>query len=87
MTQTLIVNNIKCNGCGTSIISKLSKIEGITNVSVDPTSGKVTFDSSNESSLLDQVKATLDKMGYPEGDPNILQTAKSYVSCMVGRMK
>lgn len=86
MKTTLKVNNIKCQGCGTSIISKLSKIEGISEVEVDPNTREVIFESINDN-LIDEVKQSLEKMGYTEGDPSTIQTAKSYVSCMIGKMK
>lgn len=84
--NTLKVNNIKCHGCGASIISKLSKIEGISEVKVNPSNGEVQFESTSDN-LVEDVKSTLNKMGYTEEDPNAIQTAKSYVSCMIGKMK
>ena len=86
MTTTLKVHNIKCGGCAASIIDKLTKIEGVSNMYVDPETGEVRFDSESESKI-EKVKYTLAQMGYTEEDPNMLQTAKSYVSCMVGKMK
>lgn len=85
MTTTLNVHNIKCGGCAASIIDKLSKI-GVSNINVDPNEGTVSFESQSENDL-EKIKATLSQMGYPEEDPNMMQTAKSFVSCMVGRIK
>ena len=86
MIHTLIVNNIKCHGCGASIISRLSKIDDVSDVQVDPSKGEVKFESATEN-VINDVKNTLANMGYTEEDPNALQTAKSYVSCMIGKMK
>lgn len=86
MTTTLNVNNIKCGGCTSSIISKLSKVEGISEVHVDPDTGEVKFNTTTKNST-EKARTSLAQMGYTEDDPNMLQTAKSYVSCMVGKMK
>ncbi len=86
MNHTITVSNIKCGGCANSIKSKLEKIEEINAVNVDVENGQVSFVTDNES-LVDAVKKSLTKMGYPEDDPTLVQTAKSYVSCMIGRMK
>jgi len=86
MRNTLTVNNIKCGGCETTVREGLSKIEGIDNISVDASTGEVAFDS-NRVNALEEARQRLHKMGYTETDPNLLDTAKSYVSCMIGRIK
>ena len=86
MTTTLNVHNIKCGGCATSIMDKLTKLDGISKLTVDPEKGEVTFDATDDT-VAEKVKSTLSQMGYPEDDPNMIQTAKSYVSCMVGKVK
>lgn len=86
MKQSINVANIKCGGCANSISSKLAEMEGISDVKVDVESGNIEFDTTTDDTVV-KVKDTLAKMGYPEGDPTLLQTAKSYVSCAVGRMK
>ncbi len=86
MREILTVNNIKCGGCETTVRDGLSKIDGIENIQVDSSTGEVGFDYSNETSL-EKVRLKLHKMGYTENDPNIIDTAKSYVSCMIGKMK
>ena len=85
MTNTITVLNIKCGGCANSIQKKLSALEGINNVEIDVSEGKVSWtDIKTDQSTA--VKNTLSKMGYPEGDSTILQTAKSFVSCAIGRL-
>lgn len=86
MNTILKVHNIKCHGCEASIKDKLEKLVGIDQVSVDNTTGEVRIESTDDSSIA-EVKATLSKMGYPEEDPTLVQTAKSYVNCMIGRTK
>lgn len=86
MRETLIVNNIKCGGCETTVRSSLAKIEEVINIRVDASTGEVEFDYPNETTL-EQVKQKLNKLGYTESDPNLVDTAKSYVSCMIGKMK
>ena len=86
MRQTLIVNNIKCGGCETTVKDRLSKIEGVSNISADSTTGAVEFDYIDEEAL-EKVREKLNSLGYTETDPNLIDTAKSYVSCMMGKMK
>lgn len=86
MQNEIFVHNIKCGGCANSIKSKLEKIDGVKNISIDIEEGKVSFDTSDQN-IINSIKSTLKKMGYPEGDPTTFESAKSYVSCMIGRMK
>ena len=86
MREILTVNNIKCGGCETTVRNSLSKIEGVQNIEVEAATGKVEFDYPNEA-ILEKVKHKLDSLGYTESDPNLIDTAKSYVSCMMGKMK
>ena len=86
MNVTLTLNNIKCHGCANSIASKLDQMDGISDTSVNVDLGQVSFNSEDES-IIENARQKLAKMGYPEGDPSAIQTAKSYVSCMIGRVK
>lgn len=85
--ENVYIQNLKCGGCANSIVKGLSKIEGITNVSVDVETNHVSFESQSEG-LLDQVADKLLQMGYPlaETTNTLGSKAKSYVSCMIGRM-
>jgi copper chaperone len=87
MTTTLIIQNLKCNGCATTITNKLTDLENVSDVKVNVEEDSVTFNYLNEESLL-HVKETLKSNGYPEaGENNPLGTkAKSYVSCAIGKM-
>ena len=84
---TIEILNLKCGGCANTIKKGIVSIDGISEVSVDLETSKVTIDSDNDSVIL-SVKEKLSKMGYPEiGDANtMLHKAKSFVSCASGRM-
>ncbi len=84
--QEIKVHNIKCGGCANSIQSSISSIEGVSQVEIDIEEGVVSFDADTEKEI-DKVRTKLESMGYPEDDPTLVQSAKSYVSCMIGRLK
>lgn len=80
----LLVNNIKCGGCAKTIENQLNNIANIQNVEVNVEEGSVSFTGADES----KVKAKLKSLGYPLADDknSMIDQAKSYVSCAVGRM-
>ncbi len=84
---TIEILNLKCGGCANTIKKGIVPIDGISDVTVDLESSKVTVDTDDESVVL-SVKKKLSKMGYPEiGDANtMLHKAKSFVSCATGKM-
>lgn len=87
MRSTTIVDNIKCNGCATRIKNKLNKIETISQVVINIEEGSVAFDCYNDSCRL-EVISNLKAMGYPQqGQGSAVDNAKSYVSCMIGRIE
>ncbi|MCC7245064.1 MAG: heavy-metal-associated domain-containing protein [Saprospiraceae bacterium] len=87
MTHTFEVENIKCGGCMSSIRKGLEQMPGVLSARPDNTNGTVEVDF--EESVMDE-KTIADKladMGYPLSGENTLgRKAKSYVSCMVGRL-
>lgn len=86
MEYRLVLDNIKCGGCGNTIHNTVLKSPGVEDVEVDHENGIVTILGS-ESLNLDSLKSTLASLGYPEaGMGTGMQKAKSYVSCMIGRM-
>ena len=87
MKTTLTIQNLKCEGCISTIAKKLSALHGIHYVKVNLNRSEVTFDYDGELNLLD-AKETLKIIGYPEiGTENSWSTrAKSYVSCAIGKM-
>jgi len=87
MHTTLTIQNLKCGGCANTIITRLNTINGIDTVTVSNYTNSVSFNYSDENSLNTSIEL-LSKLGYPvEGEQNPLsKKAKSYVSCVVGRM-
>jgi len=84
MTKIKVVN-IKCGGCEKSIITSLEK-QGLKNIEVDVVSQTVSFEGNPE-----VAKRKLASMGYPEAGSkqakSLLKKGKSYLSCLVGKMK
>ncbi|MEN8187666.1 MAG: heavy metal-associated domain-containing protein [Bacteroidota bacterium] len=87
MATTIEIVNLKCNGCVNTVKKGVLSIEGIDEVDVDLENSKVTI-PTNVDSLVEDVKAKLSKMGYPEvSEANtMIHKAKSFVSCASGRM-
>ena len=87
MKTTVVIQNLKCNGCASTINNKLQAIENIDTITVDVENSSVSFEYDTEDTL-EIVKKELHKLGYPlVGEDNKLQTkAKSYVSCAIGKM-
>lgn len=87
MKTTVQIQNLKCNGCGSTIKNKLSELDNISEVSINVDDSTVSFEYESESDL-EATKEELLKLGYPlKGGQNKLQTkAKSYVSCAIGRV-
>ncbi len=87
MSTTIEIVNLKCNGCVHTVKKGVLSIDGIDTVDVDLDASKVTV-LTMEQILIDEVKAKLSKMGYPEiGDANtMMHKAKSFVSCATGKM-
>ena len=87
MSTIIEIVNLKCNGCVNTVKKGVLSIDGINEVEVDLEASKVKVPTENNE-LINQVKAKLSKMGYPElGDANtMLHKAKSFVSCASGKM-
>jgi copper chaperone len=88
MKTSIIVQNLKCGGCANTIITKLSDIENISNISVDQESSTITFYADQAEFAL-KVKDKLKSLGYPsiEDENGMLSKAKSFVSCATGKMR
>ena len=86
MKTDIQIENLKCGGCAATIKKGVLSINGVEEVSVDVEKSIVSITS--ESSILEEIKSKLSKLGYPEvGDKNTLvHKAKSFVSCAVGRI-
>jgi copper chaperone CopZ len=87
MKTQIYIQNLKCGGCANTIIKNVSTVESVSNVTVNVEDNSVNFDLANKEKL-EEVKAVLKKIGYPEdGEANSLGSkAKSYVSCAIGKM-
>ena len=89
MSYVIEVENIKCDGCASSIRSGLIEKELVQTVDVDIERGEVRVEGNPE--RRDQVTIALAKMGYPEvgsveGLKATAAKAKSFVSCAIGRI-
>jgi copper chaperone CopZ len=87
MKTTVQIQNLKCNGCATTIKNNLQKLQNITGIEINLEDSLVSFDHKTNEDL-ENVKKHLHDLGYPLiGEDNKFKTkAKSYVSCAVGRM-
>lgn len=85
-TILLEVENIKCEGCARGIKRELQQLDSDIFIGVDINNGKIKITGPgvmNKSVYLNKLK----QMGYSEkGLSNILDKAKSYVSCMIGKI-
>lgn len=87
MKSLLVIQNLKCTGCASTISSKLTDFDFVHSVLVDVEASTVELIYEYESNL-PQLQEALRKLGYPVlGEINSLSTkAKSFVSCAIGRM-
>ncbi|NRD19542.1 heavy-metal-associated domain-containing protein [Winogradskyella eckloniae] len=87
MKSSLYIQNLKCGGCANTIVTQLSRLDGISEVDVNKDTDEVSFNSVSEIEI-ESVKQKLSDLGYPiVGDANSLpKKAKSFVSCAVGRL-
>ena len=84
MKNIFIVENIKCNGCMTTITNALLKIKGVEYVAIDEDKETITVDGAIDREM---VLHKLADLGYPEkGHNSIISKAKSYVSCAIGKV-
>jgi copper chaperone len=85
-TEKIIIANLKCNGCATTIKKEISLLNGVQNVEVDVEKDAVniTYDNIGRETIINK----LHSLGYPEATEKngLLLQIKSYGSCMVGRM-
>jgi copper chaperone CopZ len=83
--QVIWVENIKCGGCITSIKSAIMKFAGVKSVEINLEEEKISI--VGQGVKKEAILKKLTSLGYPEkGHNTILNQAKSYVSCAVGKM-
>lgn len=87
MTKVFEVENIKCGGCMNSIRKGLEQIPGVRSAQAENEQGSVTVDFDENKLLPEAIAHKLADLGYPlVGENNFGKKAKSYVSCMIGRV-
>jgi len=80
MKTTFDIENLKCDGCVKSATEGVSKLEGVSNVSVSLESKSITFESVNKETI-SIVKEKLKEIGYPRKEEiSLLDKAKSYLN-------
>lgn len=81
------IQNLKCGGCANTIVTQLSKINHVSNVSVNNETDEV-FLNLEDDTLLEKVTKKLSDLGYPlvATSNSLPKKAKSFVSCAVGRL-
>lgn len=89
-TIQIIIDNLKCGGCASTITKKLKELEGITSVNVNHEDDSVTLEASDDFNKQTALEKLL-SLGYPErgsvhGFQKLTTGAKSFVSCAIGRM-
>lgn len=87
MKTSILVQNLKCGGCASTITTKLSSIPNISNLQVNVEESEVSFNYVDDKDKL-QVKEKLKQLGYPtlEDNNSITSKAKSFVSCATGKL-
>jgi copper chaperone CopZ len=87
MTENIIVANLKCGGCASSIKNKLKELHGIDSINVDLDSNNITIIHQGIVNR-DTIAAQLKSIGYPEAteENGLLLQLKSYASCMIGKL-
>ncbi|MEM9647188.1 MAG: heavy-metal-associated domain-containing protein [Bacteroidota bacterium] len=87
MKTVLQIQNLKCGGCANTIANNLNKINGVDIIVIETETSMISLELL-ETTMLQKVKSKLRTLGYPVMDEEngILQKAKSYVSCAVGKL-
>ena len=90
MQQTFEVINVKCGGCAHTLKSALNKEFGEIEVNLEVEPRQITLNS--EEDAIPALRSKLKSLGYPMSDEELSTiegfstTAKSFVSCAVGKM-
>ena len=90
MQKTFEVLNVKCGGCANTLTTKLADEFGEVTVNLDLEPRQITLDIKEAN--VPVLRTQLIKLGYPMSDEDLsavegfTTTAKSFVSCAVGKM-
>ncbi len=86
-TTEIKVENLKCNGCASTIKKGVEKYEEVKSLEIDIEQSIVKINFDGEDDVIDIFKKKLSSLGYPEsGNNNTISVAKSFVSCAVGKI-
>lgn len=85
--ETITVQNLKCGGCQNTIRKGLESIDGVKVVHIDSETSSIDIEVTKDAAR-QLIPEKLHQMGYPlVGENNeFMDKAKSYVSCMIGRI-
>lgn len=87
-TVEINIENLKCNGCASTIKKGLQKFNEVKNVNIDIENSIVNISFDGEDKNIDKYTKKLSFLGYPEtGNNNTIFVAKSFVSCAIGRVR
>jgi len=90
MKQTFEVKNVKCGGCAGTLKKSLLEEFGEVEVDLEVEPRKITLEIEEEQ--MEALKLKLRSLGYPlttdelSTFQTVSTTAKSFVSCAVGKM-
>jgi len=90
MQQTFEVLNVKCGGCANTLTTKLAEEFGEVHINLEVEPRQITLDI--EEANIPALRTILKALGYPMSDEDLstvesfTTTAKSFVSCAVGKM-
>lgn len=90
METVIVIDNLKCGGCASTIKKNLQPFKNVEDVVVDPETDKVTI-THQQAIDLGAIKDKLHSLGYPERDTTegldkLASSVKSYVSCAIGKL-
>jgi copper chaperone CopZ len=86
-TEKIIIANLKCGGCESTIKNRLLEMDGVLSVDVNHDEDSVTINHGGNVER-NKIVQILNGLGYPEAteENGLILQLKSYASCMVGRI-
>lgn len=70
MRTTVTIQNLQCDGCKNAVAIQLNKVKGISNICIDVSSGRVSFDYKTHNTI-EGLRMNLKEIGFPiTDDPN-----------------
>ena len=88
MKANIEIENLKCHGCANTIKKSLSSMPGVASVDIDHSNDTVSVDYDESLLSIEGIEHELSRLGYPpKGENNVFRTAKSFVSCAIGRIQ